>query len=316
MQLPLLHGRWVAALVLEGHPNDLIRQVLESEDLPAPEGAELDAVRRTLRPPKGFKPRSRAHAPSTRFLEELGLTAVFRNAPEWSQARTILENPRLRELTEAGLVVGVPLKAVSSIIRSHLGLDVPAASVALFAAIFFDTTGVVRSQLRVLVRSRVQLAVRRTLKQDEDDTTVARDVTSDARVLAASLPASPLAWSSVLMSLGYSPGKLELAKVVDKMIELSAIRAGSALLRGEDGDARRADTYAAILQKMRQVRETVVTPDAELREKLTALKLVHDPQRMMSASDLLGRGDSMTVDLTPTTPMVEGITEDDDTPVS
>jgi hypothetical protein len=236
-------------------------------------------------------------------VKELELEPIFRDTPEWRDALVVLRHARARELVEAGLIIDVPLAALAATVGSKLHHNVSADAIVLYGKIFFDTNAVVRSQLRVLVQARVRLAVQRVVTSDEDEVSARRAIVSDARTVAVSLPASPLSWAAVLLSLGFRPSRQELAQVVDRMGELAAVRAGSSMLRGEDGDERRAESYANILEKMRQVRETIAMPTDDLQKKLTRMNLVTDATPIVTASELLARGDNVAVDLMPSTPV-------------
>jgi hypothetical protein len=295
--------RWLQALVLQDHPNALVRRLLENDDLPAPTDDELDSLRVSLARPKNFDPRSRSHKPSLALVRELELEPIFRDVSEWREAVAVLRHPRERELVEAGLIIGVPTTALAATVCSQLHGNVSAGGILLYSRMLFDTSCVVRAQLKVLVQARVRLAVERAVTSEQDEVSARRAVLADARTVAVSLPASPLAWSAVLLSLGISPSRVELSQVVDRMAELAAVRAGSSMLRGEDGDERRAETYANIVEKMRQVRESISTPDDDLQKKLAHFTIVTDTKPIVTAAQLLAQGDGVTVDMMPLTPL-------------
>jgi hypothetical protein len=111
------------------------------------------------------------------------------------------------------------------------------------------------------------------------------------------LPATPLAWSAVLMSLGYAPKPLELADVIGQMESLAVVRAGESLLRAEPGDERRAEAFVGVLEKIHAIRETVISPESELTRKLTSFRVLHDNKRLASVQELRARGDEVSVDV-------------------
>jgi hypothetical protein len=298
-KLALLHGRWIVALLLERNTYEFIQRVLENDDLPCPTEAEIESLRSALAIPKGLKLTTTSHKTSVTYLQQFGLTTAFHDAPGWKQVQTILKHPRERELVEAGLLLDVPVDALALMVSKHLKTRISIASVALYGHVFCDTRSVVRAQLRVLVQARVRLAVRRALGSEVDELAVMRAVSADARMLAASLPCSKVAWASVLMSLGYSPQKAELSAVVDSVADIAAVRAGTMLMRGEDGDERRAESCAAILQRMRQVRETLANPEADLLKKLATFKIAHSTKPVVTVAELLARGDGVSVDNAP-----------------
>jgi hypothetical protein len=297
-----LCGRWVLLLVLQGRDNDAVRAELTADDLPCPTDTELDAMRGQYKV-KGFRLKS---GKNTALFEQLGLEAFLpKTTPEAEEALAVLREPRLRELTEAGLIVGVPTKAIAQTIRQYLKVEVSPPVIDLYGNTFCDVTAVVRARLKVLVHERIRLAVMRAVA-DEDHVAAQRAITADARAVATALPATPLAWSSVLMSLGHSPGRRELVDVIGQMEGLAVVRASESLLRAEPGDERRAEAFVGVLQKIREIRETVITPEAQLTRQLVSFRVRHEVKAMPTVAELREGGDEVTVDIGPPLTEPEG----------
>jgi hypothetical protein len=288
---------------------------MENNDLPVPPAEDLARVREALKPPKNFRPTSTSHKPSVAFVERLGLTPCFRNTPEWQRARYILESSsRLRALVESGLIAGVPTKELVKVVRLTLHEDLSEDDVALFSSMFFDVESVSRSELRVHVATRVRSAVMRSVGANADDGAVAHLVESDARCLAATLPsASKISWCSVLLALGYAPSRIDLPKVLDHVADLAAMRAGAMVLRGGVGDEEVAERYASVLMKLKQVRSTISVPDEELYKGLAKIALRTDGTSVVTASELLARGDGLAVNNLPLARTVFDAPDPDDT---
>jgi hypothetical protein len=290
-----LCGRWVIVLVLNGNDNDAVRAALAGDDLPCPSVAELDTIRAACRP-KGFKLKS---ARGAAVLEQLGITPfVPKTTPEAEEALGILRQPRARELVEAGLIAGVPAKAIVQTLQMYLQYEVSPEVIGLYASAFFDTNAVSRSQLRPLVQARVRIAVGR-VSDPEDDVTVQRAIASDARTVAMSLPSSPLSWASILMAAGHAPGRHDLALVIGQIENVATLRVAESLLRGSPGDERRAESFASVLRTIREIRETVATPSQELGKKLMSFRIQHEVKAMPTVAQLREGGDEVTVDIGP-----------------
>jgi hypothetical protein len=272
--------------------------VLSTDDLLCPGNDELDATRAEVMPKPHGRTKKTATRSAARF-ERLGIGPFF---PENSDAQltiALLRQPRARELIEAGLIVGVPAGAIVKTLAVHLKSFIRPTVVELYRDTFFDVSAVTRAQLRILVSERVRLSVARAMGGRHDEAAVRWAVESDARTIATTLPATPMAWAAVLLSLGHSPGRHELADVIEQMEGLAAVRLGEALLRGGLDDERRAEGYISVLQKIRMVKETVSTPDRELARQLSVLHVRHDAKPQLTLEELRARGDEHTVDMGP-----------------
>jgi hypothetical protein len=294
-----LHRRWILFLVLQANANDAVRRLLAIDDLPCPSDSELDAMRTEHAPPKGFNPLSEKHAASVAFIQKLGVEPLFRQHPEVNEAVGILRHPRPRELAEAALILGVPAAPIARMLKAHLHHEVTARSVETYRQTFFNTSAVVRGQLKVLVEARVRLAVRRAVSGEDDEVSARKAIAADPRTIASALPSSPIALQAVFLALGLSPGRQELGEVIQQMETLAVIRAGQALLRGEPDDGQRAEAFTGVLRQIQGIKEMVVVPDAELQKKLTGISLRTDTRPVVTAAQLMARGDQVTVDLMP-----------------
>jgi hypothetical protein len=294
-----LHHRWTLALVVQGQRNEAVRRQLERDDLPSPADSELDEMRAAYPLPKAFKPRDEKHTLSVAFLRKLGLEPLFSSDADAAQAVAILRRHRSREAVEAALIASVPTVVAAQLLKVHVRHDVAPKAIDAYRRFFFDTHSVNRSQLRVLVEARVRLAVQRAVAGDDDTAAARRAVAADARMQACALSSSPIALYSVLLALGYSPGRPEIAELLRQMESLSAIRAGQALLRGEADDERRAASYAAVLRTVEEIKEMVVMPDMEIQKKLRTLALRTNDTPLLTVDELRARGEGVTTDIAP-----------------
>jgi hypothetical protein len=294
-----LHHKWTLSLVIGGMRNEAVRRQLERDDLTCPPDSELNEMRAAYPPPRGFKPLAAAHAPSVAFLQKLRLEPLFRPSLEMDQAVAILRRHRSREAVEAALIVSVPTVVIAQLLGLHVHHTVIPQGIEAYRKFFFDTYTVNRSQLRVLVEGRVRLAVQRAIAGDDDTAAARRAVAADARMQACALSSSPLALYSVLLALGYSPGRPEISELLRQMESLSAIRAGQALLRGEVDDERRAASYAAVLRSVEEIKEMVVLPDLEIQKTLRTLALRTNNAPLLTVDELRARGEGVTTDITP-----------------
>jgi hypothetical protein len=287
-----LCGRWILTLLLRGEPNVGIRSALAADDLPYPGDDVLNQLRAEHVPKRFTYKSSKGKA----ITQTLGVTMFFDGTPEAEQALDLLRHPRAREMTEAGILTGVPNNAIAQTLEFYQGVVVPVTVIELYKAAFFDTGCVTRAQLRVLLQHRVRIAVLRMVNDVGDEATARRAIRSDARTAAMNMPSSPLAWAAVLLTMGYSPSRFELPRVVAQMENIATLRVSEALLRGGRDDERRAAGYASVLQTLSGIKQAVVPPDAALEKKLRVLRLRTEERSPPTVGDLRAAGGEVTVD--------------------
>ncbi len=286
---PLLHRRWVLRLLAQ-HTTAEVSELLLADDLPVPCSDVLIALKAQV--PKNIRSKK-----GVDFLKERGIEFFFNGAPEAQRVLDLLRHPRAREITEAGLVIGVPDAALVQVLEKHGQFVVTEPAMKLYSSVFFDLSCALRSQLRLLVHERVELAVQRAA--GAQGPAVRRAILADGRTVAASLPHSSIAWRAVLLSLGITPGKADLGKMLGEMEGVASTRAAQMLLRGGINDERRAEGYTRVLRNLREIQETVHSPGADLAAKMMRFRLQTDTKPMVSVSDLRARGEDVTVELEP-----------------
>ena len=207
--------------------------------------------------------------------------------------------------------MGLPAAVLIRELQKRLNVVATVEAVELYRSLFFDTAAVSRTQLQLLVRERVRFAVKNTaLGGPAEQRAVDRAVLRDARVIACSLSASPAGWGAVLMALGFTPAKQDLARTVVELQNLAAVQAGHALLRGARGDERRAAGFVDVLRTLHDLRETVQDPGADLMRGLRAVTFRHREQRIPTMADLRSQGAGVTTDVAP--PIEEGVVGEGD----
>ncbi len=299
----------VRKLVLMGYGDDDVRRSLRYDLLVEPEDAQLAAVRAGLRPPKAFKPLDESHLPSCGYLLELGLEEWFRMTPDARDAVAILRAPRQRELVEAASILGAPVQAVVLALEKLFQLRVRPSTVLLFQRLFFSTSTMSRSQLRIVVERHVKNIVGRV--SGEDERAAQRALRADSRILALVLPNTSLAWGTVLLAQGWSVPKQELGLLLSQLEQVAVVRAGQAVLRGNREDAKRADSYVSVLQKVHAIREGLATPTDVLMKGLSTFRLQTSEASVPTIAELAGGCDNYTVDLNPPSAQENELLDDD-----
>lgn len=292
---PMLHMRWIKTLIIQGHANADVRQLLANDALPSPSDIELDRIRGACVPPAGFQRASMTHTPSMLFLVQHQLQEFcWPNSQAAPLALKLLRTPRARELVESGIIVGVPDAAIIEILATHFRHETSLPAIALFRAAFFDVAAVTRAQLRVVVEARVRQGLMHGITGEDEERAARRALSNDPRIIAASLPCSGAAWASVLLSLGMTPPKRQLSAVVSELEQLASVRANQALMRGGRDDERRAESYVAVLQKLVQIKDAVKNPTDNLAQTLLSrFNLRKDEKPMTTIADLVAQGDEV-----------------------
>jgi hypothetical protein len=292
-----LCGRWIVRLFIQGLSSDEIDAALAEDDLPTPGAEQLDQWRARCIP-KNFRLRS---STSNEALEALGILPFTKNTPEAEGALGVLHHARVRVVVEAGQILGVPTGALVRTIGAFLNYQTTPEILELYGNAFFDAHGVTRSQLQVHAHQRARLALTRAAPDGDDKMAARRAIAGDPRVLAASLPSSPMSWPVVLLACGYSPARRELADVVGELTGLAAAHASESLLRGGRGDERRGASYVGLLRDLHELQQMCVTPEAEISRKLSAFQVLHSSQKLKTVAQLREGGDAVTVDVQPLT---------------
>jgi hypothetical protein len=290
----VLHQRFVLARLLLGDTNDAIHAALEREDLDDLDDVMIDRLRAELTPPRRFNVRSLKHRASLEYLDAVGVRDLVHRTPEAQEALMLLRTPRAREVVEVGLIVQAPAEGIASQLR-HQKLSVTGKSISLFEQGFWSVSAFDRTSLRSTLELR---AVRRALRGavDDDERRVAlRAARSDARLLAASLPRSPVSWYLVLGALGHSPAAVPVDKVLEQLRSHAALRAVESVMRGGPGDEARAFAFMNLLRGAHELHQSVVPPDSALRESLASIQLVTNPNPIPYIHDLTGGNHTLDI---------------------
>jgi hypothetical protein len=186
---PWLHLRWITWLILSGLSNSAIRDLLAEDALPCPENSALDRRRKALRQaPRGFSTKAPFNRESQMFLRLLRLDRLALAAEEANRARGILRTPRVREVVETELLLGASHPAIASVVRNALEFSVTVESVRQFEDLFFYVDLLTQAQLQIAVEDRVRVGLLQAASKESDPATLARALSSDPRIVAASSP--------------------------------------------------------------------------------------------------------------------------------
>ncbi len=289
-----LHQRFVVAQIVMGAKNAAIHETLRQEDLDDIDDSALVRLRAQLSLPKKFTVKNRKHQPSVAYLDLLGVRDLAHRTPEAEEALQLLRAPRVREIVEVGLLVQAPLEALTAYVRKQKML-VGTMAIELFERWFWSVRAFDRATLRSLLEVRAMRRALRGANGDDERRVALRAARSDARVLAVSLPRSPLSWYVGLAALGHAPVGVPIDRVLEQLRSYAALRAFESVTRAAPGDDGRAAAFVSILRTAHELHQQVVPPDVALRDTLAAVRLTSDSSRVPLIHEL--SGGSHTVDV-------------------
>jgi hypothetical protein len=143
-------------------------------------------------------------SPSTRtYLFVLRLYDLATGTNETRRALEAMHMPRVRELVESSLLVGVPAASIANAVWQLLGFTISREAITEFAALLFRTEVVTAAQLKIAVEDRVRVGLRMAASSETDPASLARALAGDPRVFATSVPAMPASWPTVLGKIGF-----------------------------------------------------------------------------------------------------------------
>lgn len=244
-------------------------------------------LREGLRPPSPFYPEDARHVKSQRFLLREGLERVFNPTKDMDQALRILSRPRWREVVETMLLSRAPLEAVVHALRVRHKASVSEEAVRLFKHYFWNIDLLDSVEMRALLDMR-----HHGLLADDDAAvqkqygSIKRMRHSDPRVVAARLPTSPLTAALAQMELGVLPKRVDLASVIERTMEVAALRTFEAAAIGGPQGAQMGQGFALIFDVMNRLKSTIVNPEDKLREDLKKISLATTPREVPTLSQL------------------------------
>lgn len=282
------------------HPDrltiDVIKERLLDEGLDYVSMPYLDALRAKVVPPKPFYPDDQNHTPSRNFIIGMGINRLFQPDVAAKMALKVLDTPRAKEFMEAMLLVNAPTSAIATFITSSRGVYCTAEAVDVYAHYFWNVNLLDSTQMRLLLRMRVENAAELPDFKDKKKVLTAMYY-KDARTVAAELPYSPTSAMLAQMRLGIAPSRADIAARMVEARDTASLRLCQAT--GEDGlqDSQKFLNYTNGVRILQELLEMVARPDDQLRDAMQTLQLKNDTRKLKAVHELTaGRH---TVDVTP-----------------
>lgn len=240
-------------------------------------------------PPKPFYPEDDTHKPSYRFMLSEGLTRAFQPDRAYREALRILARPRWRELVESMVLSGAPNEVVAHAVTVRMRGTVTEEGIKAYKHFFWNVDLLESIEMRALLELRHSGALAK------DDATTQRQHLAlrafrhtDPRVVAARLPASPLAGLVAQMELGVMPRKIDMGEVVVRTMEAALLRTFASVHTGGPLNVQMGQGYAVIADIMGRLKQSVVNPEDALREDLKRISVATTPNKVPMVNQLTG----------------------------
>lgn len=262
--------RTVLALLLDGFSTEQILEFFEEHEIDRLDAAVVDLVRGQIHLPRPcWHPRDAGHEGCQKFMRSRGLKPWFEDEADMRDARSLLRNPRARQVAEPLAILDAPASWIRSAVARH-GVKLTDASVTAYCAFFFDVR-------RVDDHRVAQLLARRTFAGWQSN--------NDARYDALASRRSPVALLNAAIRLGRMPGSLDLARILRAARATAGVGTLEALLANRP---RRAERLAAVLRSTSEVLEAIGDPGGELVDGLMTATLTTDEAKVALLADLAG----------------------------
>lgn len=269
------------------YTNEQVMEIMRFAQLDSLGEWYLERLRASLHPPAPFHPFDASHGPTNKFLLQVGLKGLFQPDREGKRAFSILEKPRAKEFIESMIAVNAPHHAIADALCKQYRIECTQDTVDRYRAFFWNVDLLDSTELRAIIQLRVD-----SLENDSNPevkkqhAAVKRAFYKDARKIAADMPFSPMSALSAQMRMGIAPSKIDLAKVLDQSMNITAIRMFEAVINNDRGDSTRALDFAGVLEKISKTLEVVVKPDEDLRKELSAIAMRTDDAKVPTIHQL------------------------------
>lgn len=246
-------------------------------------------LRDRIVPPKPFYPENETHTESFRFMKREGLLKAFQPDRYYKEALRILARPRWRELVESMILSGAPNDVVAHAVRVRMKESMAETSIKIYKHFFWNIDLLESIEMRALLELRHSGLLAKTGDTEQKQHLALRAFRhTDPRVVAARLPASPLAGLVAQMELGVMPRKVDMGEVVTRTMEAALLRTFASVHSGGPMNAQMGQGYAVIADIMGRLKQTVVNPEDALREDLKKIGVATTPHKVPTVHQLTG----------------------------
>ncbi len=273
---------------------------LREEQLDFLSEAYVEALRKKCVPPVTFHPFEFYHPVSQRFLMKHGLRELFHPNDHVAAARRILRHAKAKEFIEAMILSGAPANAIAKMLSMRFRVPCSSDAVEMYRQFFWNTDLVDSTEMRALLAMRVDPDTQGIPENDlrrRSAKAMEKASFSDPRRVAANLPSSPMSALIAQMRMGFMPSGLDVGATLALVQALASVRLFETVTGDGYKDSNKGVEWSIVLKNVTEVMETVVKPDANMREQLSSLLLKTDTSSVPILRNLTGG--SHTVEMEP-----------------
>ena len=257
----------------------------------------LEKVKAALKPPELFYPADDRHPPSARFLMDEGVYRLFHQRLPMKVAFNILAQPRVKEYTEAMLILHAPLQNIANFLRFQWRIDASLQSVADYKHCFCDMELLDSTGVRILQALHIDMLADDIPELKDRKGIIRSAFYKDARVEASELPSTPGSALLVQARMGFRAKRYDAALGAMEAIEIAIQKAQEALLRDGPADHMKFVNLVNGARMLNEMRELLASPSDRMHDEFKVLSIQTAKDEIPTAMQL--SGGSMTVDLEP-----------------
>lgn len=234
----------------------------------------IERLAEKLEKPAVFRPHDRRHAASYKYLLLKGLAPIFHRDADGNRAFELLELPRAKEFIEAMTLSGAPNNAIAHYLTKQKIARCTTETIDKYCYFFWNLNLVDSTEVRSLLQLRAESALQSSDPSEKAHyEALKRAWWNDPRKIASDLPSSPFSAMIAQVKVGIMPATVDRTKVLDLGINILSLRILEAALNNGPKDSTHAVEYANALRIVKEVRDDIVPPDAQLQKDLRAITL-------------------------------------------
>lgn len=272
----------------ERYSDEQIRQICQQQQLDYIGTHYIQQLRRNLATPLPFYPENRYHTNSFRFLLANGLASLYHPDAHMVSASRLLEYPRAKYLIENMLINESPFDWVQGALLKN-GFSVSLEAIAQYKRHYFDVDLVDPTELRTLLRLRVQEGAAST---DPEVARVAaayeKAAWSDPRIASTNAPINSISTMINAMRVGFMPDPAGLPKILATGRMLGAARIVEKLMIGGPDSAADCSYVASTIKVLNEIMESVGSPDEDIQQRLSKLKVQTEEASVPMLTEISG----------------------------
>lgn len=269
------------------HTNEQIEEIIQFAGLDFLGNWYVNRLREKLKPPTPFYPFNKSHVESQRWLYSTGLAWVFHPDKHGLRAFDILENARVKEYVEAHIASNAPSVAIAFALTRYMQFSAESQAIDRYRDFFWNVDLLDATELRAALRYRIDRL------EKHPDPEIAGQYKAlnqayykDSRKTAAELPFSPIGAMMTGMRMGIVPAHVDVKKLLNQVVGLSAGRAWESMFRDGQGDSKRSLDYATVFEKMINAGKEMSDPQEQMRDQIASITMRTDDAPLPSIHNL------------------------------